>query len=48
MAGEVPASPPGAADLLARVDVHAEAAGLRDDDGWWADYVRLRFVAEAI
>lgn len=33
--------------LLERVDVHAAAAGLEQDGGWVADYVRLRFVAEA-
>lgn len=35
-------------DLAARVDAHADALGLRRDDGsWWADYVRLRLVAVA-
>ena len=36
------------AEVLTRTDQHAEESGLRDDDGWWADYVRLRFVAEAV
>ena len=35
--------------LRAAVDAAAEALGLRNPDGsWWADYVRLRFVAEAV
>jgi SAM-dependent methyltransferase len=36
------------ADVLTRTDEQAQKAGLRDDEGWWADYVRLRFVAEAL
>ena len=34
--------------LLARIDARADAAGLRDGEQWSADYVRLRFVAEAV
>ncbi|MEZ5115183.1 MAG: class I SAM-dependent methyltransferase [Candidatus Nanopelagicales bacterium] len=35
-------------ELAAAVDRHAARAGLHDDaGGWWADYVRLRYVAEA-
>ena len=33
-------------DLLNRVDLHA-APTQRDPDGWWVDYVRLRYVAVA-
>ncbi len=36
------------ATLLERIDVHAAAAGLHTPDGWVLDYVRLRFVAEAL
>jgi trans-aconitate methyltransferase len=41
-----PLTAPVRAALLARVDARAEAAGLHAQEGWWADYVRLRFVAE--
>jgi trans-aconitate methyltransferase len=37
----------GRAALLERVDAHAETLGLHQADGWLADYVRLRFLAEA-
>ncbi len=33
--------------LLERVNARAQEAGLRTAEGWWADYTRLRFVAEA-
>jgi SAM-dependent methyltransferase len=35
-------------ELGAAVDAHALARGLQDDDGWVADYCRLRFVAVAL
>jgi SAM-dependent methyltransferase len=35
-------------DLALRVDHHAAALGLLGPNGWWADYVRLRYVAEAV
>ena len=34
--------------LGAAIDAQAEALGLRDEEGWYADYVRLRFVAHAV
>ena len=34
--------------LAARIDEHAAASGLHPDDGWFADYCRLRFVAIAV
>lgn len=36
------------AELALRVDANAEARGLRAQNGWYADYCRLRFVAIAI
>ncbi len=42
---EVPA--PMLDELAAAVDRRASALGLRSDDGWTADYCRLRFVAIA-
>jgi SAM-dependent methyltransferase len=36
------------AELALRVDHHAAALGLLGPNGWWADYVRLRYVAEAV
>jgi SAM-dependent methyltransferase len=36
------------AELALRVDHHAAALGLLGPRGWWADYVRLRYVAEAV
>lgn len=35
------------APVSARVDDYARAAGLLDEDGWHADYCRLRFIALA-
>jgi hypothetical protein len=38
----------GQAELTLRVNHHAAGLGLNGPDGWWADYVRLRYLAEAV
>ena len=43
-----PLDPEARSALLRRIDDAAARRGLRRPDGWWADYVRLRFAAEAI